>query len=101
MLPLPPLPKKIQVDMDINFNYNGILYTEKIYYCNKQVFIQNNHISSDNTMNFYDKKLRSVYGNEYVFKVGLNILKLLNKLIPNNDSKIKQIYLIYFKIYQT
>ena len=99
ILPLPE--EKIQVDIDINFNDDSMIYTEKIYYCNKQVFIQNNHISSDNTMNFYDKTLRSVYGNEYVFKVGLNILKLLNKLIPNNDSKIKQIYLIYFKIYQT
>lgn len=78
-----------------------MIYTEKIYYCNKQVFIQNNHISCDNTINFFDNTLRSVYGNEYVFKVGLNFIKLLKKIIPKNDSKIKKIHLILSKLYQT
>jgi len=83
----------------MNFNKNNLLHSEKFYFCNEVVFLQDNNSKSDNYTNHFEKMLRVITNNGFVFDVSTSFMKVINFSCGYNDDETKKNFFILNKKY--
>lgn len=85
-------------DIDMNFNKNNLLHSEKFYFCNEVVFLQDNS-KSDNYTHRFEEILRVITSNQFAYNASTSCMKVINFSCGFNDDKTKKIFFILNKKY--